>query len=126
MHRRDSESTLSKLVLLAAAASLSGCASFAPHSQANFPKFADIPLAAQPTDTTAQAQAGVTDLKAQAVELASQPQGNPNQQADDAAIAAARAVASQVQAPTDADDAASQAFARQARARATPPPRRNK
>lgn len=93
---------------------------------AGYPKFSDIPQKAGPTTPASQADAQVSTLKAMAAKLAEQPQGNPTQQADDAQIAAARATAAKIKAPTDADDAASQAFARQARARATPPPPRNK
>jgi hypothetical protein len=126
MHRRDSERRLSRLVLLAVMAGMTGCTGLAGPGSPGYPKFSDIPKMATPTTPASQTDAGVASLKATGAELAAQPQGNPTQQADDAQIAAARAVAAKVQAPTDADDAATQAFLRQARARATPPPPRKK
>jgi hypothetical protein len=107
-----------------AGVSLSACAAFAPPSSGPYPKFSDIPLKAAPTASVDQTNAEMATLRGMAAELANQYAGDPNQAADDASIAAARAVASQVQAPTAEDDAATDAFVRAARARATPPPAR--
>ena len=126
MDRRDFERRESGLVLLAFMATMTGCTAVTASGGGGYPKFSDIPKMAAPTTPASQVDAGVEALKAKASTLAEQPQGNPTHAADDTQIAAARAVAAKVQAPTDVDDAATQAFLRQARARATPPPPRNK
>jgi len=120
MDRGDSGKALivGALVALAAAA-LSACVGAGGQDQAGFPKFSDIP--AKPVATKGdRGQAEIRNLQAKAGELVQQAADVPQDDlrwADDARSKGA------APAPTAAEIDA-EAYARQARARATPPPAR--